>query len=145
MLPAPEGQRLPPTPGPVRHRLPPPPLKQQRPPLNKQRLSEWLPKAILASGNNRKLIDTMDMAAALRPHAVFLLDKQTKEESLLELNADGAAMLNERRNPNLSLASDLAMLGRFGKALTIEGRVFGVAFVLTPQQLKAIADFAARR
>jgi hypothetical protein len=42
-------------------------------PPNKQRLAEWLPKAILASGNNRKLIDAMDMAAALRPHAVFLL------------------------------------------------------------------------
>lgn len=42
-------------------------------PVNKQRLAAWLPKAILASGNNRKLIDAMDMAAALRPHAVFLL------------------------------------------------------------------------
>jgi hypothetical protein len=42
-------------------------------PQNKKRLAEWLPKAILASGNNRKLIDAMDMAAALRPHAVFLL------------------------------------------------------------------------
>ncbi len=40
---------------------------------NKKRLAEWLPKAILASGNNRKLIEAMDMAAELRPHAVFLL------------------------------------------------------------------------
>lgn len=40
---------------------------------NKQRLASWLPKAILASGNNRELIKAMDMAAALRPHAVFLL------------------------------------------------------------------------
>jgi hypothetical protein len=80
-----------------------------------------------------------------RPHAVFRLDKDTKEEVSLELSADGAAMLLEDRNPNLSLASDLAMLGRFAKAVTIEGRVFGVAFVLTPQQVKAIVDFAARR
>jgi len=40
---------------------------------NKLRLASWLPKAILASGNNRELIKAMDMAAALRPHAVFLL------------------------------------------------------------------------
>ena len=40
---------------------------------NKKRLADWLPKAILASGNNRKLIEAMDMAASLRPHAVFLL------------------------------------------------------------------------
>jgi hypothetical protein len=42
-------------------------------PANRQRLAQWLPKAILASGNNRKLIEAMDMAAALQPHAVFLL------------------------------------------------------------------------
>jgi hypothetical protein len=40
---------------------------------NKQRLAAWLPNAILASGKNRELINAMDMAAALRPHAVFLL------------------------------------------------------------------------
>jgi hypothetical protein len=42
-------------------------------PENKKRLAAWLPNAILASGNNRKMIEAMDMAAALRPHAVFLL------------------------------------------------------------------------
>jgi hypothetical protein len=42
-------------------------------PANKRRLAEWLPNAILASGNNRKLMEAMDMAAALRPQAVFLL------------------------------------------------------------------------
>ena len=42
-------------------------------PANKKRLADWLPKAILASGKNRELIKAMDMAAALRPHAVFLL------------------------------------------------------------------------
>ncbi len=42
-------------------------------PPNKQRLTQWLPRAILASGNNRELIKAMDMAAALQPHAVFLL------------------------------------------------------------------------
>jgi hypothetical protein len=40
---------------------------------NKKRLADWLPKAILASGKNRELIKAMDMAAALRPDAVFLL------------------------------------------------------------------------
>ena len=40
---------------------------------NKERLAEWLPKAILASGKNREIIKAMDMAAALQPHAVFLL------------------------------------------------------------------------
>lgn len=42
-------------------------------PANKKRLTEWLPKAILASGNNRQLMKAMDDAAALRPDAVFLL------------------------------------------------------------------------
>jgi hypothetical protein len=42
-------------------------------PANKRRLAEWVPNAILASGKNRELIKAMDMAAALRPHAVFLL------------------------------------------------------------------------
>jgi hypothetical protein len=42
-------------------------------PANKKRLADWLPRAILASGKNRELIKAMDMAAALRPHAVFLL------------------------------------------------------------------------
>lgn len=42
-------------------------------PPNKKRLIEWLPKAILASGKNRELIKAMDMAAALRPQAVYLL------------------------------------------------------------------------
>lgn len=42
-------------------------------PVNLKRLAEWLPNAILASGNNRQMIKAMDMAAALRPHAVFML------------------------------------------------------------------------
>ncbi len=40
---------------------------------NKKRLADWAPKAILASGKNRELIKAMDMAAALRPQAVYLL------------------------------------------------------------------------
>jgi hypothetical protein len=42
-------------------------------PANKKRLAEWMPKAILASGKNRELMTAMDMAAALRPQAVYLL------------------------------------------------------------------------
>ena len=42
-------------------------------PANVNRLTGWLPNAILASGKNRELIKAMDMAAALRPHAVYLL------------------------------------------------------------------------
>ena len=42
-------------------------------PLNKKRLAEWLPKAILASGKNREMIKAMDLAASLSPHAVYLL------------------------------------------------------------------------
>jgi hypothetical protein len=57
-------------------------------PANKQRLAQWLPRAILASGNNRQLIKAMDMAAALRPHAVFLLwdgDMKYSEKVRLEV------------------------------------------------------------
>src|SRR5262249_960124 len=42
-------------------------------PQNKNRLRDWLPKAILASGKNRELIKAMDMAASLNPQAVYLL------------------------------------------------------------------------
>jgi hypothetical protein len=42
-------------------------------PPNKKRLAEWLPRAATASGKNRELIKAMDMAAGLRPHAVFFL------------------------------------------------------------------------
>jgi hypothetical protein len=42
-------------------------------PPNKQRLADWLQKVRLAGGKNRELITAMDKAAALRPHAVFLL------------------------------------------------------------------------
>jgi hypothetical protein len=42
-------------------------------PANKQRLAEWAPKAILASGKNRELIKAMDLAASLNPQAVYLL------------------------------------------------------------------------
>jgi len=42
-------------------------------PANKKRLAEWVPKAILASGKNRELIKAMDLAASLRPQAVYLL------------------------------------------------------------------------
>jgi hypothetical protein len=57
-------------------------------PPNKKRLAEWLPNAILASGNNRQLIKAMDMAAALRPNAVFLLwdgDMKYSEKVRLEV------------------------------------------------------------
>jgi hypothetical protein len=42
-------------------------------PANKKRLAEWIPKALLASGKNRELIKAMDLAASLRPDAVYLL------------------------------------------------------------------------
>lgn len=40
---------------------------------NRTRLSQWLPNAMLASGRNRELIKAMDLAASLRPDAVYLL------------------------------------------------------------------------
>ena len=40
---------------------------------NKERLAEWVPNAITASGKNRELINAMNMASDLRPEAVFFL------------------------------------------------------------------------
>lgn len=40
---------------------------------NKRRLGEWLTRVELAPGKNRELIKAMDLAASLRPDAVFLL------------------------------------------------------------------------
>jgi hypothetical protein len=42
-------------------------------PENKKRLAAWLGKVQRAGGNNRELIKAMDLAAEMRPHAVFLL------------------------------------------------------------------------
>jgi hypothetical protein len=42
-------------------------------PENKRRLADWLGKVQLAGGNNRELIKAMDLAAEMRPHAVYLL------------------------------------------------------------------------
>jgi hypothetical protein len=42
-------------------------------PENKKRLGDWLGKVRLAGGKNRELIKAVNMAAALRPHAVYLL------------------------------------------------------------------------
>jgi hypothetical protein len=57
-------------------------------PQNKKRLSEWLPKALLASGKNREIIKAMDLAASLRPQAVYLLwdgDMRYSEKVRLEV------------------------------------------------------------
>ncbi len=40
---------------------------------NRNRLRQWLTRLQLAPGKNRELIPAMDLAASLRPHAVFLL------------------------------------------------------------------------
>jgi hypothetical protein len=42
-------------------------------PENKQKLAAWLGKVQLAGGNNRELVKAIDLAAELRPHAVYLL------------------------------------------------------------------------
>jgi hypothetical protein len=42
-------------------------------PENKKRLGDWLGKVRLAGGKNRELIKAVNMAVALRPHAVYLL------------------------------------------------------------------------
>ena len=42
-------------------------------PENKRRLVEWLGKVRLAGGNNRELVKAIDLAAEMRPHAVYLL------------------------------------------------------------------------
>ncbi len=42
-------------------------------PENKKRLAEWAPKAMLAAGKNRELINAMELAASLQPQAVYLL------------------------------------------------------------------------
>jgi hypothetical protein len=55
---------------------------------NKRQLAAWLPKAMLASGKNRELIKAMDLAASLKPHAVFLLwdgDMRYSEKVRLEV------------------------------------------------------------
>lgn len=59
---------------------------------NKQRLAQWLGGLQLAPGKNRELIRAMDLAASLRPHAVFLLwdgdlrySERVRQEVMLHL------------------------------------------------------------
>ena len=77
------------------------------------------------------------------PHLVLVLDKSLKTEWLYKDSIESAALMLDEAT-HFTLPFDMPTLGRFAEATTIEGKVFGVEFALTPSQLRAIKDFKNR-
>ena len=77
------------------------------------------------------------------PHLVLVLDKELKTEWLYKDSIESAALMLDEAT-HFTLPFDMPTLGRFAEATTIEGKVFGVEFALTPSQLRAIRDFRIR-
>ena len=77
------------------------------------------------------------------PHLVMVLDKELKTEWLYKDSIESAALMLDDAT-HYTLPFDMPTLGRFAEATTIEGKIFGVDFVLAPAQLRAIKDFKNR-
>jgi len=74
------------------------------------------------------------------PHALLVFDKATTDEGSFTASVEPTAYM-----PGVShfrISADASVLARFEKATTIEGRLFGVDFVLTPKQVQAVNAFA---
>jgi hypothetical protein len=77
-----------------------------------------------------------------RPHVVLTLDKGARNEETGSYNAEPAAIIPGETQIRVRYSA--SALGRLAKAARVEGRVLGVEFVLTPEQLRAIRNFAGR-
>ena len=77
------------------------------------------------------------------PHLVVVLDKDLKTESFYEGSIESKFLIPDEAT-HFTLPFGLPPLLRFAEATTLEGKIFGVDFVLTPQQLRAIKDFKNR-
>ena len=77
------------------------------------------------------------------PHLVAVIDKDLKTEWTYKDSIESAALMLDEAT-HYTLPFDMVNLAKFADATTIEGRVFGVDFVLTPSQLQAIKDFKSR-
>lgn len=76
------------------------------------------------------------------PHVLFVFDEGTEDEITYSASVEPTAPIHAVSR--LGIASDIATLAQFGKAATIDGRLFGVEFSLTGQQIRAVSDFARR-
>ena len=74
------------------------------------------------------------------PQLQMTLDRGTKK--VREENHSVEPGVNMRAQNQLSIMFSSAALARLASATTIDGRLFGVEFTLTPSQLQAIQRFA---
>lgn len=77
-----------------------------------------------------------------RPHYVLNIDEGSPEHDTVESSVD-------ERQPifavnRVSVPFDVVTLSRLTRARTVGGRLFGIRFQLTPEQIRAIGDFGVR-
>jgi len=76
------------------------------------------------------------------PHLVFTLGRGTKDEKTSAHDANPRLVV--RTAKQVTVPFDAAALSRLAGATTVDGRILGLEFELTPKQRRAIKDFAAR-
>lgn len=77
------------------------------------------------------------------PHVVFVLDRGTKDEQSVAFSVDSTVPIIGTID-SVSVPFDAGALARLGKATTINGRLFGIAFELTAKQLTAVRGLPSR-
>ena len=76
------------------------------------------------------------------PQLQMTLDRGTKRQRDEDHSVEPG--INMRATNQVSIMFSSAALGRLAAAATIDGRLFGVEFTITPRQLRAIQHFAGR-
>ena len=76
------------------------------------------------------------------PQLQMTLDRGTKRQRDEDHSVEPG--INMRATNQVSIMFTSAALGRLAAATTIDGRLFGVEFTITPRQLRAIQQFAGR-
>ena len=83
-------------------------------------------------------VGQLDISA---PHLQLKMDAATKDERTASFSVDGNIPLAEATS--VSIPVDLVALRDLAKATTVSGRLLGIEFVLTPQQVRAVTGFVA--
>ena len=73
------------------------------------------------------------------PHVQLLVDRKLEGETTLTGSIEPTAVIENVTH--VRMAFEQASLGRLARATTIDGRLFGVDFVLTVRQVRAIKDY----
>jgi hypothetical protein len=73
------------------------------------------------------------------PHVQIVVDRKLEGETTLAGSVEPSAVITNVSH--VTMPFEQASLGRLARATTIDGRLFGVDFVLTEKQVRAIKDF----